>query len=97
MASPHCSEETFRKFESVALNYSTPIERSEKDYDCKGHAAYNLASTLAPARRSASTNERLAEWQKIFIAPDGLPRDGGCYTIVSPVPEKEAEGFSDDK
>ena len=96
-SSPHCSEETFRKLETAVINYSTPYEKSQTEWDCKGHAAYNLASVLAPTRISDSTKEKLKEWQNKFSAPDGPPQGVRCYTVVSPVPEKEAECFSDDE
>jgi hypothetical protein len=95
-SSAHCSEETFRKLEAVVLNFATPLEKSEKYSHCRGHAAFNLASALPSSRRSPATNERIAEWQRKFSAPDGPPRGIRSYSVVSPVPKDEADNYSDD-
>jgi hypothetical protein len=95
--SPHCTEATFQKLETAVLSYTTPFEKSEDGAECRGHAAFNLASALAAARRSNSINQQLAEWQKKFVEPDGPPQGIRAYSIVSPVPEKEAADFSDDE
>jgi hypothetical protein len=90
-----CSQEAFEKLETALLKFSTPIEHSKDGFKHRGHASFNLASSLAPQRRSRSTIARLEELQRKFGAPDGVPARIQCYEVVSPISKESAQHMSD--
>jgi hypothetical protein len=95
--SPHCSAESFRRFELLVLEYKTSYERSRDGFRHQGYSAYTFASALDPKRCQDATKRRLAEWQRKFGAPEGAPDGIRSYGIVSPIPNKSAEHMSDEQ
>jgi hypothetical protein len=94
--SPHCSESTFEKLETVLLNFTTPVERSKDGLKVRGLAAFNLLSALPPQRRSNSVTARFEELGRKFGTPKGPPRPIRAYTVESPIAKEAAEHMNDD-
>jgi hypothetical protein len=95
--SAFCSDETFRRLEEVLLSFMSPYERTKEGRRARGHAAFNLASSLASERRSRNTNVRIAEWIEKFKTPDGPPRGIHCYSVESPIKKESALHMTDEQ
>ena len=95
--SPHCTDETFRALEAVLLVFVPPFERTKDGMRCRGRAAYNLASALAPTRRGDTAKIRLAEWEEKFKEPSGPPQGIRSYTVVSPIAQEAAQHMTDEQ
>lgn len=95
--SPYCSSGSFRRLETIIVNYKTADERSKQGFRLQGYAAYTLASALDPSRCQEITKRRLAEWHRKFgevlDKPDGIR----CYEVVSPIPKEAAGHMSDEQ
>ena len=94
--SPHCSDATFLRLESVLLTVVSPYERTKEGMQWRGNAAYNLASALPDARLSAAAKGQLAEWKLKFKNPDGPPVGIRSYCVGSPIEETSAKQMTDD-
>jgi hypothetical protein len=95
--SPHCSNATFHKLETVVLAFVSPYERSKEGLRWRGHAAYNLASALEVTQLSAAAKARIAEWKEKFKEPDGPPRGIRSYSVGSPIEEASAKHMTNEQ
>ncbi len=95
--SPHCSGESFRRIETIIMDYKTAYERSKEGFRHQGYSAYTLASALDSNRCQDSTKRRLAEWHRKFGAVSDAPDGIRSYGIVSPIPQVAAEHMSDEQ
>jgi hypothetical protein len=95
--SPLCSEETFHKLEAAIIAHISPYERTKEGMHLRGHAAYNLTSSLAENRITTSTKTQLAEWKEKYKQPDGPPVGIHVYSVTSPIKEDSAKHMTDEQ
>ena len=94
---PLCSGENCTKLEKAILDYIPPWERTPEGYKQRGHACFNLLSSIPVELRSQNAQSRYMELERKFRAPDSSPRRLEVYQVGSPIEKTAAERMTDEQ
>lgn len=92
-----CSVENRTKLEKAILDYTSPWERTPEGYKCRGHACFNLLSSIPVELRSKNAQGRYMELERKFGVQDFSPREMEPYMIVSPIDEASTQKMTDNQ
>ena len=96
-ATPLCSGENCTKLEKAILDYIPPWERTPEGYKRRGHACFNLLSSIPVELRSRNAQSRYMELERKFREPDSSPQELRAYTVGSPIEKADAEKMTDEQ
>ncbi len=90
-----CTIQTFRDLELLLLDFVSPYERTKEGFRYRGHAAFNLVSSLDGTRISERARGQLGEWKEKYKWPSGPPVGVRSYFVGSPIEREAAARMSD--
>ena len=96
-ATPLCSGENCTKLEKAILDYIPPWERTPEGYKRRGHACFNLLSSIPVELRSRNAQGRYMELERKFREPDSSPQELRAYTVGSPIEKADAEKMTNEQ